>query len=327
MKETFKIDYENLDVEAVMAQIRQRVREKKGLVYSDAELEKLGGLKLPDPKKPVHKDPDRDRIEPPETPEGMDTIPRNVLHLEELITRRMEAQTFEEIQDDDFVIEATRCVGDWNIDIHLEDLYKSSPGAKGKIIEAIRSINRKLFKFTMNIDVLFPEFHKQSMLNRTYVKLFHALVKEISAVPNRFAENEEELKQLHANIHNLRLTNKQIHELITENVNYLAKDITQVDNDLKQTRAEIMQDFTNDRNHMMNNINQHSDDIKELQFKVDNLRGLIEGQRQQLEYMLARQKALESLAVLKEDDESEDIRKSSELKPGRYKAAKKSEES
>lgn len=66
---TFRIDDDKLDGEAIEARIRQRVREKMGVIYTEAELERLANLKLPSPTPPKPKDPDRDRIDLPELPQ------------------------------------------------------------------------------------------------------------------------------------------------------------------------------------------------------------------------------------------------------------------
>lgn len=318
---TFKIDYEKLDVEAIMAQIRQRVDEKKGVVYTDDDLKNLGGLKLPSPVPPEKQNPDRDAVPVPEMPEHEEPVLKEIARLDRIITRRMQQTSFQEVQDEDFVTEALQCVGDWNVNIALEDLYRSSPGAKGKVIKAIRSINRKLFKLVMNIDVLFPQFHRQAVLNQTYVQLFHTLVKEISNLFNRIVASERDIYQ------DLDSIQKQVHQVVSDNVRDLSAEIQNVDRDLKQTRGEILRDVAIDKNDILRSINQQNEVIEQLHYKVDNLRGLIEGQKQQIEYLSARQRSLEKLAVLKEDTpEASAKRKSSDLEPGRYKPKENSEE-
>lgn len=309
--DTFKIDYENLDVDAIMAQVRQRVNEKKGLLYSEADLANLGSLELPSPLPPERQDPDRDRIPVPDMPEIPPPSLRTIAPLEQKIARSMRSTRFEDVQHDDFVTEALRCVGEWNINVSLEDLYKSSPSFKGKMVRRIRNINRKLFKLVMNIDVLFPQFHRQAILNQTYVQLFHTLVRELSDLLNRVVAGDRDLRTDLDNVH------RDLHQLLRDNIRDLSADIARVDADLKQTRGELMRDMANDKNDFMRAINSQDEVIKQLHYKVDNLRGLIEGQKQQIEYLTLRQRALEKLAVLREETK-EEAPASGELEPGRY---------
>ena len=283
--DTFQIDYDKLDVEMIMARIRQRVREKKQAIYSDAELERLGGLELPSPVPPCPKDPDRDRVPVPEIPE---------FEVPERLARRMRETALDDIKDTGFVTEAMRCVGEWNININVDDLYRSSHrGLRGKIINAIRSVNRKLFKLVMNVDVLFPQLHRQAILNQTYVVLLHTLVQEISLLNNKIDRLGPELSRLQAE---------------------LTQSVEALDADIKRDRAESLRD----RNDLSCSVNQIVNDFEQLRYKVEGIKGLIEGQRHQLEYVQARQRALEQLAVLKEEKPEGPGRKAAEIPRGRY---------
>ena len=301
--DTFQIDYDRLDVEAIMAQIRRRVREKKGLLYSDEDLEKLGGLELPKPTEPKPKDPDRDKLPLPEIPK---------IDVKRRITRRMQELQLDDIKDTDFVTEAMQCVGDWNINIAIDDLYRSHPGLKGKIIRAFRAVNRKLFKLVMNIDVLFPQFHRQAVINQTNVVLLHTLVQEISLLNNELQrlKNELEFK-------------------LDELNNNLVNSVAELDADLKKTRAEILRDMTQDKNDFQRNLNQQKDDLEKFEHRLEDklgaIRGLVEGQKQQLEYIQARQRALEQLALLKEEKPEKQKQKTTDLPRGRYKPKSRKE--
>jgi hypothetical protein len=294
--DTFRIDYDKIDVEAIMAQIRQRVREKKEVLYSDAELEHLGGLKLPPSAEPAAKDPDRDAVPLPSVPPKADG-PR----VEERITDRLKEVKLDDIKDEDFVTEALRCVGDWNIAISIDDLYRSSPGLKGKIVRMVRSINRRLFKLVMNIDVLFPQLHKQAILNQTYVVLLHTLVQELSLLNNKIDRLAPEVSRLQGE---------------------LTSSVQTLDADLKRTRAELIRDIVSDKNDFNRGINQVANEIEKLEFKIDGLRGAIEGQKHQIEYLQARQRALEELAVLKDEQPRNSRQKTTDLPRGRYQAGK-----
>lgn len=290
--DTFRIDYDKVDVEAIMAQIRQRVREKKEVLYSDAELGHLGGLELPPSAPPQPKDVERDALPLPEVP-PREAVPPAA----ERIAERMKQISLDDIKDEDFVTEALRCVGDWNIALSIDDLYRSSPGLKGKIVQGFRAINRRLFKLVMNIDVIFPQLHKQAILNQTYVVLLHTLVQELSLLNNKIDRLAPEVSKLQAE---------------------LTSSVQSLDADLKHTRAELIRDITSDKNDFNRGDNQLRNDIEKLEYKIDGLRGVIEAQKHQIEYLQSRQQALEQLAVLKEGEPEAARRKTGDLERGRY---------
>lgn len=305
--DNFQIDYENLDVEAIMAQVRQRVKEKKGVVYQQADLDSLGGLELPSPKPPEKMKPVTYPEYSPEIKEKVEPIFREIETLDLLITERMKDTRFQEIQDEDFVTEALNCVGEWNINITREDLYRSTPGVKGKIISGIRSINRKLFKMVMNIDVLFPQFHRQAVLNQTYVQLFHTMVGEMDKILEKIVSKDVIAHDM----------NK-----FTDHIKDLYNEISKVDADLKNTHNELIRDMGHDKNDFRAALSSQNEIIAELQYKIDALmplKGIIESQKQEIEYLKARQDSLEKLAVLKpREGEAKKGRKSSDLEKGRY---------
>lgn len=313
--DNFQIDYENLDVEAIMAQVRQRVKEKKGVVYQQADLDSLGGLELPSPKAPEKMEVKHYQEYHPDLPDPVRPVVREIQALDLLITERMKDTRFQEIQDEDFVTEALNCVGEWNINITREDLYRSTPGFKGKIISGIRSINRKLFKMVMNIDVLFPQFHRQAVLNQTYVQLFHTLVQEMGNLFDKIVSKD-------VIDHDVRV--------LSERINNNMNEIANIDEDLKKTHNELVKDMAHDKNDFRAALTTQNAIIAELQFKIDNLmplKGIIESQKQEIEYLKARQDSLEKLAVLKDEDPADKkIRKSSDLEKGRYQKEKSGED-
>jgi len=76
-----------------------------------------------------------------------------------------------------------------NIDLPLEKLYRSHPGAMGRAIEWVRYRLRPLVKLFVNLDVIFPEIHKQWHLNHRHghlhqleAQLIARLVRELTAL-------------------------------------------------------------------------------------------------------------------------------------------------
>ena len=85
---------------------------------------------------------------------------------------------------------------EWNISISLESLYKSHPNLYGRLIYRIRKLLRPVTRFFMNIDVLFPEFHKQSKLNLNYAHLLHNLILELTKLRLEHDELKSRLDNL-----------------------------------------------------------------------------------------------------------------------------------
>jgi len=74
-----------------------------------------------------------------------------------------------------------------NIDLKQDKLYRSHPGPMGRAIEWLRYRLRPVVKLFFNLDVLFPEFHKQWHLNHRYgylhelqIRLIARLVRELT---------------------------------------------------------------------------------------------------------------------------------------------------
>lgn len=81
----------------------------------------------------------------------------------------------------------------WNISVSLESIYKSHANIKGNIIYWIRKRLRPTSKLLFNLDVLFPEFHKQSKVNLSFAHLLHNLIFELT----KLKLEHEELRKMH----------------------------------------------------------------------------------------------------------------------------------
>ena len=323
--DTFRIDYDKIDVEAIMAQIRQRVREKKEVLYSDAELARLGGVTLPPTTEPEKLDPERDSVAEPLEPEYAELPTRGPRPgpVARDIGERVRRLNLDDIKDTEFVTEALGCVGEWNIDIAVDDLYRTSKGGiKGAFLRLMRSINRRLFKLTMNIDALFPQLHKQSQLNQTYVVVLHSLVQEISHLAVEYNTVAGVLNRLSGDFHRTRSELVDDINTVSADLRDAVGSIQSLDNDVKRVQFELQRDLSSSHNHLSREVNLLRDDFARLERKLDSLRGQVEGQRQQLEYVQARQRALEQLAVLR-DEEPPAGGKTSEIPRGRYQAKDK----
>ncbi|TKJ36124.1 hypothetical protein CEE39_00320 [bacterium (candidate division B38) B3_B38] len=100
--------------------------------------------------------------------------------LEELAKTKLSSYIHSSEVKSSFAEELQALKADWNISISLESLYKSHPSLYGRMIYRIRKLLRPVTRFFMNIDVLFPEFHKQTKLNLNFAHLLHNLILELT---------------------------------------------------------------------------------------------------------------------------------------------------
>jgi len=105
-----------------------------------------------------------------------------------------------------FAEELQALKADWNVSISLESLYKSHPNLYGRVIYRIRKFLRPVARFFMNIDVLFPEFHKQSKLNLNLAHLLYNLILELTKLRLEHDELKSRLETLN---HRLELQTKR----------------------------------------------------------------------------------------------------------------------
>jgi len=126
--------------------------------------------------------------------------------LEELAKTKLSSYIHSSEVRSSFAEELQALKADWNISISLESLYKSHPNLYGRIIYRIRKLLRPLVKFFMNIDVLFPEFHKQSKLNLNFAHLLHNLILELTKLRLEHDELKSRLDELNRR---LELQNKR----------------------------------------------------------------------------------------------------------------------
>lgn len=292
---TFKIDYEKVDVESIMSQIRQRVKEKTGIVYKKEDLERLGSLDLSVPEPPERKGftPDLPDIDEPGNIE-IDNEGR-----------------FFDLDLDTIQREEKRQHPD--VHVHKHELLQTGPGLKGKVVRFFRKIFSKLFKLTMNIDVF---LFKYNQLIDIQDDRFHYLERAQDRIEDQMMMNMHRIKDYL--LSEFRVMNQGMLER-TEQLNEPIQELNEQLYNLETRVNDIHKDMLTDKH-------DHDEDLTYLRFLVDNmkdnLRGIVEGQRLQLEYMLLRQRTLEKMVVLKEDEE-EEVKKSSDLEKGRYRGGSK----
>ncbi len=95
-----------------------------------------------------------------------------------------------------FTEELHRLKENWNVSISLESIYKSHPSLKGSIIYWLRKRLRPVTRLLFNLDVFFPEFHKQSKINLSFAHLLHNLIFELT----KLKLEHEELRKINENL-------------------------------------------------------------------------------------------------------------------------------
>ena len=95
-----------------------------------------------------------------------------------------------------FTEELHRLKENWNVSISLESIYKSHPSRKGSIIYWLRKRLRPVTRLFFNLDVFFPEFHKQSKVNLSFAHLLHNLIFELT----KLKLEHEELRKINENL-------------------------------------------------------------------------------------------------------------------------------
>ena len=100
--------------------------------------------------------------------------------IREIAERRLEAALDpREVSSDllaDFRAEPPR----WNFAFETETIYRSSRGAVGQVLEAVRRVLKPVQKLFWNPNPVIYALSRQSDLNRYYVHLFHNLVQELT---------------------------------------------------------------------------------------------------------------------------------------------------
>jgi len=286
---TFKIDYDSIDVEAIMAQIRQRVKEKKGVVYTDDDLRNLSALELEKPKEV--KMPEGEEFVPLQFPERVEfnPPPRQVFH------DQLMEQLSEQIVNNflKYVDELEKNGGRWNLHFEPKDHIKVNPGLKGKYHEKLRRYFVKVLDRTYNVNAIMDEIHRQWHIN--------------------YLVHDTMLRQQNFN----EVMIEKSADLYQSALDHI-KHVTNIyEKEFDHMRKALLMLHEEHHNHMQI-VKAAEARERQMQQEIRQLRGIIEGQRQQIDYMLQRQRTLEKMAVLKDDSKDEAKKKSSDLEKGRY---------
>ena len=140
----FNIHAESIDVEQLMEQIRARIREKRGVDYTEQQIRELAGVKLERFLDPGNVRSDlldhyRQRAEEPPDPLRVDPPPPSV-----------------------------------NFEFDGDTIYRSSRGVLGRIIYGIRRLLRPVLKLFFNPTPIVHALHTQQRIN-------HEIGRQVSA--------------------------------------------------------------------------------------------------------------------------------------------------
>ena len=131
----FNIHAESIDVEQLMEQIRARIREKRGVDYTEQQIRELAGVKLERFLDPGNVRSDlldhyRQRAEEPPDPRRVDPPPPSA-----------------------------------NFEFDADTIYRSSRGVVGRIIYGVRRLLRPVLKLFFNPTPIVQALHTQQRIN------------------------------------------------------------------------------------------------------------------------------------------------------------------
>jgi hypothetical protein len=133
--------------------------------------------------------------------------------LEELATRRLEAVLDAHDFNSDFVKEF-RERERWNFEFGPQTVYRSSRGALGQALEAVRRLLRPVQKLFWNPNPMIAALSRQAELNSYYVHLLHNLALELTRLNLEVQELKNRYLQLQGRIELLARREKTLEDMV-----------------------------------------------------------------------------------------------------------------
>jgi hypothetical protein len=133
--------------------------------------------------------------------------------LEELAARRLEAVLDAHEFNSDFVKEFRE--GErWNFTFGPETVYRSSRGAVGQALEAVRRVLRPIQKLFWNPNPMIAALSRQGELNSYYVHLLHNLALELTKLNLEVQELKNRNLQLQGRLELLSRREKTLEDMV-----------------------------------------------------------------------------------------------------------------
>ena len=154
----FNIQSDSIDVTKVMAQIRQRIKEKRGADYTEDQIRELASVKLErilDPKQ-VRSDLVQ-HYQKLESPKGLDPIAQVAP------IALPDAVPFDE-----------------------ETIYSSSPGLKGRLVRLLRRVMNPVLRIFLNPDPIIFAMARQAEINKLTIQLLQRQTDLVERVNQQF---------------------------------------------------------------------------------------------------------------------------------------------
>jgi hypothetical protein len=164
----FSIRADSVDVEQIMKQIRMRIREKRGVDYTEADVRALASVKLEkflDPSKVRSDLVEHYRRQHPKTrwPE-LPPLPSVSLPAPVVQPEKLENYVFEH-----------------------ETIYASSRGAAGRLLRFVRKLLNPILKLFFNPNPLIYAMHQQGVINQRFEDLLADERHQFDRVSDAFA--------------------------------------------------------------------------------------------------------------------------------------------
>jgi len=154
----FNIQSDSVDVTKVMAQIRRRIKEKRGADYTEEQIRELASVKLErilDPKQ-VRSDLVQ-HYQKLESPKGLEPI----------------AQTEPAVIPD-------------AVPFDEETIYSSSPGLKGRLVRLVRRVMNPVLRIFLNPDPIIFAMARQAEINKLTIQLLQRQTDLVERVNQQF---------------------------------------------------------------------------------------------------------------------------------------------
>lgn len=167
----FKVRAASVDVEEIMRHIRTRIRDKRGVDYTEEQIRELATVKLErilDPKTvrsdlPEHYSHRRPIADLASSPLPAPSRPASVLSTPPALGPTPENYSFE-----------------------ADTIYESQRGLIGRLIRLIRRLLNPVLKLFFNPNPVIHVLHMQSRINAAYAARFDRIAQQFSPVAQRF---------------------------------------------------------------------------------------------------------------------------------------------
>jgi hypothetical protein len=134
--------------------------------------------------------------------------------IREIAERRLDAVLDAHEFNSDFIADFRAQQQRWNFQFGPETLYRSSRGAVGQMLEAMRRVLRPIQKLFWNPNPMISALSRQSDLNSYYVHLLHSLAVEVTKLNLELQDLKNRNLQLQGRLEQLARREKTLEDMV-----------------------------------------------------------------------------------------------------------------